>query len=78
MTRAATPAPGARDPRVDPKKGDVLKTRRYERTVHEPDPRFGIPQAVVMFYDQEGFLDWRDYRMWRKWAKKAEVLHAAD
>jgi len=69
-----------RDPRIDPRPGDVLRRPRQQRMVlvryfggvnyalvPGTKPNYGLPH-----------FKWSDLASWRKWAKTAEVVHVAD
>jgi hypothetical protein len=73
-----------RDPRVDPRQGDILRKGNETRNVYQiftPDLRF---QPVVTCWFEKNWMGLkRGYvspyiKAFRKWASKAEVLHAAD
>ncbi len=71
-TDPMTPQP-CRDPRVDPKPGDVLaKDSRVREVVR-------VGRLVIVFRFQFG---WKEYERlipnWPIWAHDAEVLHAAE
>lgn len=65
--------PMKRDPRVDPKPGDVLRNHSTVRTVTSSANRW------VTYYgpDREFELASSIY-FWQKWAAEAEVIHAAE
>lgn len=67
--------PSKRDPRVDPRPGDVLmrgSTYRQVRTY----------KRGVTFWHRFGCLRWdlgrESHEEWRLWAKSAEVVHVAE
>lgn len=70
-----------RDPRIDPRAGDVLRrigAKTGEREVlsvgaFSPGGRIGVLYPT-------GYRDyrWVDMEMWRQWAAKAEVIDAAE
>jgi len=67
-------SPAARDPRRDPKPGDVLRV----------GPKITVVSVPLLV----GRMSWRSSDCpgvrrstrtdWREWAKNAEVIHAAD
>ena len=67
----------ARDPRVDPKLGDVLRKDGRDRTVQKC-VSYGPFRDVDIHYYCDRHSCSIFLRNWRKWAKDAEVLHAAD
>ena len=76
------PADPARDPRVDPKPGDVV--RMWFRPPHDPWYRTVLERrGNAVFYESstkpgERLVD--DIGHWRliRWSNQAEVIHAAD
>lgn len=64
-----------RDPRVDPKKGDVLKNGAT-RTVKEVG-RYGKHDVVFCTDTRKQWVE-PYIGQWRRWAAKAEVIHVAD
>ena len=67
-----------RDPRTEPKAGDVLRVGCVTRTVLDAE---GIYQKYGFIYVIETVQPRSVVpvlKQWRKWAKKAEVIHAAD
>ena len=76
--------PSERDPRKDPKPGDVLfgnnGGRKERRTVT------AVAAKMVMYtrgkradgYMAKGTKSMRPLRSWQSWAKDAEVIHRAD
>ncbi len=82
MTDPMTPQP-CRDPRRNPHIGDVLKLDKEIRLVLDEisTGRFNPATTYVDFAST--FLpgdttDRKTVSKWRQWAKKAEVLHAAE
>lgn len=71
--RAIPAPPGKRDPRTDPKDGDAFRKKRARRAV-----RGRTPIAVTVHDMVSGKSDTVPIWRFRKWAKDAEVLHAAD
>ncbi len=76
--------PSGRDPRVEPRVGDVLKGKnggRAERRIVT-----SVAASMVMYtrgsrtdaYMGKGTESCRPERTWRAWAKNAEVIHRAD
>ena len=65
------PTAAARDPRIDPKPGDVLVGAYRTRTVEKIDMRFGVP--YVFWRCPNGGGEDASIRSWRKWAKRARV-----
>lgn len=65
-----------RDPRVDPKLGDVLQTEKFRRTVER------IADGYIYYrrrgIDLTGYHNRTKIGGWMRWAKNAEVIHAAD
>ena len=68
-----------RDPRKDPMPGDELEKRNVRWTTHR--------EVQVVMNRAVRYVELGDYyhtindcvlKSWRKWAKDAEVLHAAD
>lgn len=71
-----------RDPRVDPKVGDVLRTARITRLVQSRqitsrDPSHGVLRVAKAPYNPN-HGDYMRFTDWVRWAKKAEVIHAAE
>jgi len=70
-----------RDPRIEPKPGDVLCRGKQQRRVCVIGPFFK-PNVIGVHYinktSKKGVMSWVQMMLWRTWAKKAEVLHAAD
>ena len=70
--------PSERDPRKDPKPGDVLfgnnGGRKERRTVT------AVAVKMVMYTKRaDGYMEsMRPLRSWQSWAKDAEVIHRAD
>jgi hypothetical protein len=76
-----------RDPRVDPRPGDWLKKGKENRYVDEFHPKHNrggyFIQGWVLIackFEPSGYRAWKSpsIQQWRKWAEKAEVIHAAD
>lgn len=68
-----------RDPRTEPKAGDMLKRGKFRRLVIA----LGGTCRRVVFYASINALSGRRnascwITTWRDWAAKAEVIHAAD
>ena len=61
----------ARDPRVDPRAGDVLWKGKVVREVS------AVTLNEVKSYTARGLGIW-SLSVWRKWAKCAEVIRAAE
>lgn len=62
-----------RDPRTDPKPGDVVRNGLTR------DVSFSGARTVAWRYlENPGFVSTSTHKTWRKWAKNAEVLHHAD
>lgn len=60
----------ARDPRIDPKAGDVLRSKRICRKVMLGDPyRLKVSDTPL---DQEGYP--MSMSQFRRWAKGAEIV----
>lgn len=77
--------PVIRDPRVDPKPGDILKNlarnkgiRRHllRRVTYAAGPWKGWPDAVR--YTDGIFDKYCQLQTWKRWAKSAEVIHVAE
>lgn len=64
-----------RDPRIDPKPGDVLAKNGKKRTV-----LFLVPCGswADIYYQSQGRKVRCYSGTWRDWAKGAEVFHAAE
>ena len=62
-----------RDPRLDPRAGDVLRKGRRQRKVRRPGTRGG---AVTS--EANGCVVYSSQKQWRRWAAGAEVLHVAE
>ena len=62
-----------RDPRIDPQPGDVLRKGKQERYVEHVSS--GIePDITYSSGLRHGYI----FRCnWRRWARKAKVIHAA-
>lgn len=63
-----------RDPRINPRRGDILKIRCY-RTVTGVDPLIGV-WWVATGGRLSGCKRWSTFRQWHTWAAKATVIHA--
>lgn len=67
------PNEAKRDPRVDPKSGDVFAGA---------DGRVREVVCIANYVVYRFQFGWKKYHLlmhsWRKWAKNAKVLHAAD
>lgn len=66
-----------RDPRVNPKAGDVLRRGKETRVVERVDMGKARTKCTVVSrpYPWSGYPN---TDQWRRWAKDAEVIHAAD
>ena len=68
--------PKLRDPKIDPKRGDVLARPRAVRVV------LGCPVMAggvgVAFPRGSGLITWVYIDEWRRWAKSADVLMRAE
>lgn len=64
-----------RDPRRDPRKGDVLIKGKTRRTV--VDGKRGEPPFYVVFTDAAGEKQTTGLPAWRAWAKSAELERTA-
>ena len=67
----------ARDPKVDPAKGDVFRGPRSERTIQYRNG-FVIAYRTTLLRNRQ---EWKTDSIqaiteFRKWAKDAEVIHA--
>lgn len=60
-----------RDPRIEPKPGDVVKVRNEARTVIELFPN-GL--RWKSFWSENNCM----FRTWQRWAKGAEVVTKAE
>jgi hypothetical protein len=72
--------PEPRNPKLDPRPGDVLKKGARQRTVLDVGDFFRPGQTGVFFKTPsqrptEG--SWEVLEYWQRWAKNAEVLHSA-
>lgn len=65
-----------RDPRVDPKAGDVLSKGRDIRDVHQVRDAFVEVHTVLVYQG----ANWLYPTLWqyRKWAKNAKVIYRAE
>jgi len=67
------------DPKWDPRPGDILRYGlRYCETYVEVlphDPKFAPTDVSYVAKGREGQ---QSIRQWRRWAKKAKVIHAAE
>jgi hypothetical protein len=65
-----------RDPRVDPRPGDILKFKRnLRRVTYFPDPAYVDP--TVRWTD--GIFDFHvQIGTWRSWAKDAQVIERGE
>ena len=61
-----------RDPRQDPKAGDRLTANGVDRNV-----QLISAAGWIRYYNRRRHV-WTSVDGWRKWAKNAEVIHAAD
>ena len=62
-----------RDPKIDPRPGDVLRKGYFSRDVRQVDSSFvwaGEHHREVFIRTVMPYLG-----QWRKWAKNAEVIH---
>jgi hypothetical protein len=71
-----------RDPHLDPRPGDVLKTKRRIRLALTGPVKcmsgHGDVMCIVAYPWREGYAaHWITVKSWRKWAKGAEVVHVA-
>ena len=74
---SAVDAP-ARDPRVDPKAGDVLVGAYRTRAVEKIDMRFGrFGEQYVFWRCPTGGGESASVKAWRKWAQRARVEKVA-
>jgi hypothetical protein len=64
-----------RDPRKDPRPGDVVGKAEISRTITDVTAVWVRFERVVK---GRTYSRWNRHRVWRKWAKGAEVIHAAD
>lgn len=73
-----------RDPRVDPRKGDVLRKVNLTRRVECLLPGDRVDVTVGSVVHESPLFAWRKCTMWpklwqwRKWAATAEVFHVAE
>jgi hypothetical protein len=72
-----------RDPRIDPRPGDVLE-KKYQGQYFESrgyHQRRVVRIAGRLEYSQAGWMEGStrlcDFSTWRRWAKNAEVIHHA-
>lgn len=71
--------PSDRDPRVDPRLGDELEKRNVRWTTHRVVEK--VMNGAVRYVelgDYHHTVNDELLRYWRKWAKSAEVIHAAE
>lgn len=67
-----------RDPRVDPKPGDVLSVGGSQRQVDGVGCRFGTGEIQVGWVRSCGDSGSMSLKSWKRWAAKAEVIRAAE
>jgi hypothetical protein len=66
---------GGRDPRIEPREGDVVVSQALQREVTRVRTRMGIDEGWVFFVrDAAGDIAHRTLREWRRWAKGGTVL----
>lgn len=74
---AAKVMAGERDPRINPRRGDVLKRERQMCVVttqqNETSVRYGS-----FFPGMRYVVDTSEIEEWRKWAAQATVIHRAE
>lgn len=68
--------PADRDPRTDPRPGDVLRTSRDERIVNAVTKTY-VEVHTKRIYQGANWL-YPSLGQFRKWAKNAEVIHRAE
>ncbi len=76
-TQADSFAAKPRDPRKNPKKGDTVSVGGDSRQVDSVTCD-GMGFVHVGWVRRAGDWGWMRIESWRRWAKKAEVVHVAD
>lgn len=71
-----------RDPRVDPKAGDILQ-KKYQGQYFESRSTYArqvdeVDDGKVTYVGENVCAPTMSLKSWRRWAKNAEVIHAAD
>jgi hypothetical protein len=78
MTTPRT-ASAARDPRVDPKPGDILRRGRQQRRVCIVGPFIKASVHGIHYVGSDKrVMHWIIPEGWKRWAATAEVIHAAE
>lgn len=70
-----------RDPRVDPKPGDILRKGNRQRHVIKSaisGPGWMAYQTPTDMRRENGGMTLEVREYWSKWAKNAEVIHAGE
>lgn len=69
-----------RDPRLQPRAGDILRTPEIIRMVQGTTIQNVTLNAVIRLAEvpHNPNRDWISVPMWKRWARHAEVIHRAE